>query len=107
METQTGAEAGERDMDWLLAEYDRNSSDSQNLNDELKRLQASLPADKPEAIRETIEQELNRPVDEVFGRFDEVPERGNAGDAQGEMRLLQPVGGREDVIRQSRGGIQK
>ena len=27
-------------MDWILSEYDKNSSDAQNLNDELKRLQA-------------------------------------------------------------------
>jgi CheY-like chemotaxis protein/signal transduction histidine kinase len=40
METDNGDDAqSEKDMDWILAEYDKNSSDSQNLNEELKRLQ--------------------------------------------------------------------
>jgi CheY-like chemotaxis protein/GAF domain-containing protein len=40
LETDNGEDAqSAKDMDWILAEYDKNSSDSQNLNDELKRLQ--------------------------------------------------------------------
>jgi ubiquinone biosynthesis protein len=40
---------------------------------ELRRLQANVPADKPEAIRETIEKELGRPIDEMFSEFDDEP----------------------------------
>lgn len=43
------------------------------LASELRRLQANVPADTAESIRETIENELGRPVDEIFADFDDEP----------------------------------
>lgn len=43
------------------------------LADELKFLQADVPADSPEQVRATIAAELGKPVEEVFLEFDEVP----------------------------------
>ena len=40
---------------------------------ELSKLQADVPADKPETVRATIEKELRRKVDDVFETFDDVP----------------------------------
>src|SRR5437899_2349263 len=43
------------------------------LADELAKLQRNVPADPVEVIRTTIEQELGKPVDELFAYFDDVP----------------------------------
>jgi ubiquinone biosynthesis protein len=40
---------------------------------ELTRLQTDVPPAPPDAIREVVEEELGRPVEEVFARFDWTP----------------------------------
>jgi len=44
-----------------------------DLADELQHLQTDVPGDPPEKVRETIESELGRPMEEVFDQFDEQP----------------------------------
>ena len=44
-----------------------------DLAGELTKLQADTPADPPETVRETVENELGRPVDEIFAEFDDTP----------------------------------
>lgn len=44
-----------------------------DLADELRTLQADVPADPPKVVRETIERELGQPIEELFSEFDEVP----------------------------------
>jgi ubiquinone biosynthesis protein len=43
------------------------------LAEELQHLQADVPADPPEAVREMVQAELGRPVEELFAEFDERP----------------------------------
>jgi ubiquinone biosynthesis protein len=43
------------------------------LADELKQLQADVPADPPDLVRDTIETELGQPIEELFAEFDEIP----------------------------------
>ncbi|MEO1497332.1 MAG: AarF/UbiB family protein [Planctomycetota bacterium] len=41
--------------------------------DELTKLQTGAPASPPEEIRQTLERELGRPVEDCFASFDEAP----------------------------------
>ena len=43
------------------------------LAEELQRLQADVAADRPEAVRKTVQAELGRPVEELFAEFDDLP----------------------------------
>ncbi len=43
------------------------------LADELSHLQKNVPADAPEAVRATIETELDGPLEQFFAEFDEQP----------------------------------
>jgi ubiquinone biosynthesis protein len=43
------------------------------LAEELQQLQANVPADPQEKVRETIELQLGRPMDELFREFEEEP----------------------------------
>ena len=43
------------------------------LAEELQHLQADVPADRPAAVREMVQAELGRPVEELFAEFDEQP----------------------------------
>lgn len=43
------------------------------LAEELQQLQEDAPADKPEAVRATIESELGQPVEELYAQFCEQP----------------------------------
>ena len=43
------------------------------LTAELKKLQSAAPSDRPEVVREVIEEELGQPVELLFASFDEVP----------------------------------
>jgi ubiquinone biosynthesis protein len=43
------------------------------LAQELQKLQTSVPCDKPEAVRETVEAELGQTLGELFADFDPVP----------------------------------
>lgn len=41
--------------------------------DELGQLQAAVPADPPDVVRETMASELGQPVEELFAEFNDVP----------------------------------
>ncbi len=43
------------------------------LADELAHLQTDVPADRPSQIRRTIEDELGRPIDDLFDDFEQTP----------------------------------
>jgi ubiquinone biosynthesis protein len=43
------------------------------LADELKQLQADVPADPPDVVREVVESELGQTIEELFADFDLVP----------------------------------
>lgn len=43
-----------------------------DLADELKNLQANVPADPPDVVRQTVAIELGRPVEDLFLEFDDV-----------------------------------
>ena len=44
-----------------------------SLAEELAHLQKEVPADAPEVVRQKLQQELGRPIDEVFAEFDDTP----------------------------------
>ena len=41
-----------------------------DLADELSQLQSKTPPDPPEVVRATVEEELGKPVDELYAEFD-------------------------------------
>ncbi|HAA58645.1 MAG TPA: ABC transporter [Myxococcales bacterium] len=41
-----------------------------DLSDELKKLQSNVPADPPEYIKQTIEEELDAPIEDLFASLD-------------------------------------
>ncbi|MCH5376299.1 MAG: AarF/UbiB family protein [Planctomycetes bacterium] len=43
------------------------------LAEELSHLQAAVPADPADVVRDMIESELGQPIEELFSEFDEVP----------------------------------
>ena len=43
------------------------------LADELKQLQADVPADPPTSCGDTVETELGQPIEELFAEFDDMP----------------------------------
>lgn len=43
------------------------------LAEELSHLQAAVPADPPDVVRDTIESELGQPIEELFSEFEDVP----------------------------------
>jgi ubiquinone biosynthesis protein len=43
------------------------------LAEELQKLQTDVPADAPEFVAQVIEEELGRPIDELFAQFDHEP----------------------------------
>jgi ubiquinone biosynthesis protein len=43
------------------------------LAEELKQLQADVPADPPDIVRDTVETELGEPIEELFAEFDDTP----------------------------------
>ncbi|MFL5341048.1 MAG: ABC1 kinase family protein [Gemmataceae bacterium] len=63
---------------------------------ELAKLQADVPADKPEIVRAIIEKELHRKVDDLFEAFEDVP-LASASIAQVHRAIL--PGGRKVVVK--------
>jgi ubiquinone biosynthesis protein len=43
------------------------------LADELAKLQCDAPADPPQAVRATLEEELGKPLETIFAQFEETP----------------------------------
>src|SRR5688572_18295591 len=72
------------------------------LADELSELQGNVPADPFETTRDLIEQELGRPVPEVFPHFDPVP---LASASIGQVHRATLHDGREVVVKVQHPGI--
>ncbi len=69
---------------------------------ELTRLQADVPADTFEQIRQTIEYEQGKPLEDVFMRFEPEP---IASASIGQVHLAQLPGGQEVVVKVRHAGI--
>ncbi len=74
------------------------------LGEELKKLQANVPADPPEVARATIEQELQQPVDSLFVDFDDRP---LASASIGQVHRARLAAGEEVVVKVMHRGIEK
>ena len=66
---------------------------------ELTQLQSSVPAADPDAIREVVEEELGRPVEEVFSNFDWTP---LAAASIGQVHRATLVSGEDVVVKVQR-----
>lgn len=75
-----------------------------DLASELCQLQADVPADSFEQVRETIESEQGRPLDQVFMRFDPEP---LASASIGQVHQAQLPDGREVVVKVRHAGIDR
>jgi ubiquinone biosynthesis protein len=75
-----------------------------DLANELKQLQANVPADPPSVVRATLEDELGQPVEELFSEFDEVP---IAAASIGQVHKARLITGERVVIKVQRAGIEK
>jgi len=74
------------------------------LAEELRHLQTDVPADKPETVRNTIETELDRSVDELFAEFD--PEA-MASASIGQAHLARLHTGEPVVVKVQHADIQR
>ncbi len=72
------------------------------LAEELKKLQTETVADPPEVVRQTIEDELGQPVDELFQEFNDVP---IASASIGQVHMAVLPGGERVVVKVQRAGI--
>jgi ubiquinone biosynthesis protein len=73
------------------------------LADELKHLQADVPADKPEVVREIIEKELGHPPDEIFREFDDTP---IASASIAQVHVARLHSGEQVVVKVQHAGIE-
>jgi ubiquinone biosynthesis protein len=71
--------------------------------DELTRLQADVPADDPDIVQRIVEQELGRPLKELFSEFDKVP-MGSASIGQAHRAVLHS--GEVVVVKVQHDGIE-
>ena len=71
---------------------------------ELSSLQADTPADPPDAVRAIVEQELGRPVEEIFARFDFWA---LASASVGQVHLATLPSGEEVVVKVQHAGVQE
>ncbi|MDA7979362.1 MAG: AarF/ABC1/UbiB kinase family protein [Pirellulales bacterium] len=71
---------------------------------ELEKLQDGAPSERFEIIRETIEHDLQRPLEDVFQRFDEVP---LASASIGQVHRARLTTGEEVVVKVRHHGIDK
>jgi ubiquinone biosynthesis protein len=74
------------------------------VSDELKQLQADVPADPPDMVRDTIETELGQPIEELFARFDETP---IASASIGQVHAARLLSGSEVVVKVQHVGIEE
>ncbi|MFI4876995.1 MAG: ABC1 kinase family protein [Blastopirellula sp. JB062] len=74
------------------------------LSDELKKLQADVPADSFEKVRKTLETELCQPIESIFERFDETP---IASASIGQVHLAQLLSGETVVVKVQHADIEK
>jgi ubiquinone biosynthesis protein len=73
------------------------------LADELAKLQTDTPPDAPEVVRQTIQEELGKPPEELFAEFDPLP---MASASIGQVHAGRLTDGRKIVVKVMRRGIQ-
>lgn len=71
---------------------------------ELERLQTEVPADPPQAVREFVEEELGRPLSDVFDEFDDVPV---ASASIGQVHRARLVSGQQVAVKVQRRDIAR
>ncbi|MCI0332633.1 MAG: AarF/ABC1/UbiB kinase family protein [Planctomycetes bacterium] len=74
------------------------------LAQELQKLQTSVACDKPQVVRETIEEELERPLDELFQDFDPTP---LASASIGQAHRARLHSGEHVVVKVQHAGIRR
>jgi ubiquinone biosynthesis protein len=74
------------------------------LADELKQLQADVPADSFEHVRSLVETELGQPLEELFAEFEETP---IASASIGQVHRARLLGGQRVVVKVQHPGIEK
>jgi ubiquinone biosynthesis protein len=74
------------------------------LAEELKQLQANVPADPPDQIRDTIETELAEPVEDLFAEFDDTP---IASASIGQVHAAKLLTGEAVVVKVQHVGIEE
>lgn len=74
------------------------------LADELKKLQADVPADSFHIVKKTLESELCQPIESIFARFDEVP---IASASIGQVHLAELLDGKTVVVKVQHADIEK
>src|SRR5262245_401306 len=73
------------------------------LADELAKLQTDTSPDSPDVVRQTIQEELGRPPEELYAEFDPVP---MASASIGQVHAGRLQDGRKIVVKVMRRGIQ-
>lgn len=72
--------------------------------EELKKLQANVPADPPEQVRKLIEEELGQPIDQLFSTFED---KALASASIGQVHLARLFTGEKVVVKVQHHGIEK
>jgi ubiquinone biosynthesis protein len=75
-----------------------------DLADELRQLQASVPADPPAQVRALLEEELGQTIEEVFSEFEETP---IASASIGQVHRAQLRSGERVVVKVQHVGIER
>jgi ubiquinone biosynthesis protein len=71
---------------------------------ELQKLQTDVPADDLSAVRQTIQEDLGRPIEELFAEFDTTP---LASASIGQAYRARLAGGDEVVVKVQHAGIRQ
>src|SRR5262245_48339124 len=75
-----------------------------NLAQELSQLRSHTPPDSLEQVKQTIQTELGKPVEELFDEFDATP---LASASIGQVHRAKLIGGDDVVIKIQRAGIEQ
>jgi ubiquinone biosynthesis protein len=74
------------------------------LAEELKQLQADVPADPPDLVCSLVEEELGQPVSELFAEFDDIP---MASASIGQVHAARLASGEQVVVKVQHAGIEE
>ena len=74
------------------------------LADELKKLRDQVPPDGPDRVRETVEHELGRPIEELFAQFELAPA---ACASIGQVHRAELKTGEQVAVKVQRHGIER
>ncbi|MBM3998354.1 MAG: AarF/ABC1/UbiB kinase family protein [Planctomycetes bacterium] len=74
------------------------------LAEELRQLQCDAPADPPDVVRRTLQQELGLPIDDLFASFSDIP---IASASIGQAHLARLPDGRQVVVKVQHAGIER